>query len=132
MFDKAPELSSLKVPLVWREPSERFRLAMLVPFEFSKLRVVVLAAFRSKVVEPPVKGMLVSAIDRSLKVLAPVKVCVVLRSARVIAPVGIVAVVPPEPVVKVTALAPDTAKLPSSARVPVVQVGADVPPERRA
>ena len=83
-------------------------------------------------VDPPVKETLVSAILISLKVLVPVKVWVVDRSASVTVPVGIVAVVPPVPVVKVTALAPETVKFPSRASVPVVQVGIPVPPETRA
>lgn len=78
------------------------------------------------------KETLVSAIVISSNVFAPVNVWAVERSAKVIVPVGIVAVVPPAPVVKVTALVPETPKFPPRVNVPVVQVGAPVPPETNA
>lgn len=132
IFSKAPPLVKRLTLLVNNLPSERFKSAVLAPLLFKRFKVEVEAWLRSKVVVPLVKETLVSAIFRSLKVLVPVKIWVVPKSARVTVPVGIVAVVPPVPVVRVTGLFWETAKLPSKVKVPVVQEGALVPPERRA
>jgi len=74
----------------------------------------------------------ISLASEGVKVLSPVNVWVDPRSASVIEPVGRVAVVPPVPVVRVTASVPVTAKLPARDKVPVVQVGAPDDPETSA
>ncbi len=132
IFSKAPPLVSLDVPLVNNLPSERLRSAVLAPLLFNIFKEEVDACWISKVVEPPLKGTLVSAIVRLSNVLAPVNVWVDPRSAKVMVPVGKVADEPPDPVVNDMALVPDKVKLPSRVKVPVVQEGAPVPPERRA
>ena len=60
-----------------------------------------------------------------------VKAWAVERSAKVIVPAGRVALVA-ELIVKVKPPVPDKAKLEAKAKVPVVQVGAPVPPDKRA
>lgn len=60
-----------------------------------------------------------------------VKVWVVFRSTRVTVPAGMVALVVPV-VVRVRGEVPAVAKLPARVSVPVVQVGAPVPPEIKA
>ena len=132
IFCSAPALVSLEVLLVNNEPVDRLRLATLAPLLLRMVKVEVEPCCRSRVVDPPVKETLVSAILMSLKVLVPLKVWVVDRSASVTVPVGMVAVVPPAPVVKVTALAPETVKAPPSASAPVVQVGVPAAAETRA
>jgi len=118
IFCSAPALVNLEVLLVNNEPVDKLRLATLAPLLLRMVKVEVEPCCRSRVVDPPVKETLVSAILISLKVLVPVKVWVSDRSAKVIVPVGIVAVVPPAPVVRVTALAPEIVKAPPSANGP--------------
>lgn len=131
MFESAPPFESLMTLLVNKSPSERLRLATLLPFELRSVKELVDPCRKSKVVEPPEKGTLVSAMVMLLNVLAPVKVWTDSRSATVILPVGKVALVTPV-VVKVSGSVPATAKSRASVNVPVVQVGCPVPPERSA
>ena len=65
---------SLEVPAVKSLPSERFKSAVLVPLELRMVKEEVPDCWISRVVEPPVKGTLVSATVKSLKVLAPLNV----------------------------------------------------------
>ncbi len=74
MFSKAPALVSLLVLLVNTLPSDRLRSAVLVPFELRRVKVEVEAWFTSKVVDPPLKGTLVSATVKLSNVLAPLNV----------------------------------------------------------
>jgi hypothetical protein len=132
MFSSTPKLVRRDTEPVYSDPSERLRLAMFAPLLFSIVSADVDPCDISSVVDPAVKGILVSAIARSLNVFAPVKVCVVERSERVMVPVGIVASVPPPPVVKVTGFDEAIPRFPSRVSVPVVQLGCEAPPEIRA
>jgi len=129
--ERAPPLESRWVPPVKSDPSERSRLATLPPLLFRRVNVEVDPCVRSKVVEPPVKVTLVSAMLMSLTVLVPVKVWVVSRSATLIVPAEKEAVVEP-PVIRLSGPAPVTEKFWPSVNVPVVHVGALDPPESSA
>src|SRR6185369_3522776 len=119
---RAPRLVNRETPLVKSEPSERLRFATFEPLEFSTVRVLVDPWVKSKVVEPPENGTLVSAMVMLLKVFAPVNVCGVSRSATVIVPAEKEAVVEP-PVIRLSGPAPITEKFWPSVSVPVVHVG---------
>ena len=132
IFCSAPALVNLEVPPVKSDPSDRSRFATLLPFELSTVRVFVAFVERSNVVDPPENGIFVSAIVKSLNVLAPVKICVDSKSARVIFPVGRVAFVDDPPVVNVKSEEPAVVKFCPNVNVPVVHVGAPVPPDTNA
>src|SRR6185369_10185528 len=120
------EADASKLPDVWVYPVINSRAPRLVnrekPLEFSTVRVLVDPWVKSKVVEPPENGTLVSAMVMLLKVFAPVNVCGVSRSATVIVPAEKEAVVEP-PVIRLSGPAPVTEKFWPSVSVPVVHVG---------
>ena len=72
MLLKAPLLLSLKVPPVYKPPSDRFKFATLLPVEFNIVKIVDDPPCKSKVVLPPEKGMFVSEIAILENVQAPV------------------------------------------------------------
>ena len=110
-----PSAAEVRVrPLI--EPSTD-KLATLAPSELVIIRVLVAAAFRSKVVSPPVKGMLASATVRASKVLAPVKVWVPAKEARVPVIAGIVTVMSEPGSAAVKAISKVSGVAPSNQRV---------------
>ena len=113
MLVRAPALVNLSVAPVERPPSVKTKFKAPAPVLF-KVKVVALPLLVSKDGDWD-NRTLESLMVKESKVLAPLKVWVVLKSARVIVPVGKLATVVPV-VFKVRELLPVVAKVEVSAR----------------